>query len=274
MKLLLLVLASLLLTGMASTPPPRAQMLTDQWINVVDPVLNPSGLHVIARHYKLWDGRANCAIGQTARLVIAIHGGHGSPADFSQKFTPQGCYVVAYPAGSNKILGQIRVSGSNLSWNTSSAYEAGQGWAGESGVSDDLFLTNLVNKLKADFALTTVFAAGHSRGGIMTYHLACDTGLFSAIATVGTTLSDATCSRLGSVPNIHVHGLNDTLMCWTASGGDCVPWAPARPGVFQWQGIVPGPGHERHLIANGEHAWDSMPGFDTTGNVWRFFDAK
>jgi poly(3-hydroxybutyrate) depolymerase len=249
--------------------------LTDAWINVVDPVLNPIAPHVIARHYLVWDGRSNCAPGQTARLVIAMHGGHGSPADFSQKFVPQGAYVVAYPSGSNKgpfPWSPVTVSGDNLLWNTSSPFEEGQGWAGEAGVNDDLFITSLVAKLKADFGLTTVFGAGHSRGGMLAFHLACDKQLFNGgIATVATTIAEPLLScNCTHVPDIHIHGTLDDLVGWEEPTSR--PWPIAKPRITWWQNS--GSGHELHVITGGEHAWDSMPGFDTTGNVWRFFDAR
>jgi hypothetical protein len=138
--------------------------LVEKWINVVDPVLNPVAPHVIARHYLVADGRVK---GKTPRLVLAIHGGHGHAEKMAtEHLTPKPGYVIAYPSGSNKLL-RVRVDGENLSWNTYSPYESGQGWAGESGVNDELFLTSLVSKLCSEYAITKTFGVGVSRGGMM-----------------------------------------------------------------------------------------------------------
>ena len=256
---------------LALAGPVRAQTLTDAWINVYDPVLKPGGNHIIARHYLVWDGRGNCQPEQTARLVVGFHGALGSAEAFSDVFIAQGCYVVAYPSGSkNAILEQNRVSGNNLYWNPST--DNPFGWAETNNVNDKLFVANLVAKVKTDYGLTTAFAVGHSQGGLLTYHLACDTAHFAAIATVATTMADPTCSPPTHVPNIHVHGLSDGLMCWDTSGGFCSAWSPANTGVAWWQAA--GWGHELHLVEGGEHAWDSMPGFDTTGAVWTYFDSR
>ena len=246
-----------------------AQTLADAWINVYDPVLKPGGNHIIARHYLVWDGRVNCPQGQTARLVVGFHGALGSAEGFADTFVPQGCYVAVYPSGSkNAIRESNRVSGNNLYWNPATAYPFG--WAEENGVNDKLFVASLVAKVKADYGLTTAFAFGHSQGGLLTYHLACDKTLFAAIATVATTMADPTCAPAVHVPNVHIHGLSDDLMCWDTSGGFCAPWTPASTGVSWWQSL--GSGHDLHLIEGGEHPWDSLPG--ATAAVWAYLDGK
>jgi poly(3-hydroxybutyrate) depolymerase len=263
MKLLLAALCALLLTGMARAP---AQTLTDATINVYDPVLKPLGNHIIARHYLVWDGRANCAPGQTARLVVAFHGALGSAEGMAENFAPQGCYVVAYPSGSNKIL-LVKVDGNNLFWNPSTLYPLG--WAETNGVNDGLFISSLVAKLKNDYGLTTAFAVGHSQGGLLTYHLACDKTLFAAIATIATTMADPSCSPATHVPNLHVHGTADTLMCWDTSGGGCAAWTPANTGVNWWQAT--GANHSLVLVEGGEHPWNTL---SATGAVWSFLDSR
>lgn len=253
---------------LALASPVQAQTYADAWINVYDPVLKPGGNHIIARHYLVWDGRVNCGQGQTARLVVGFHGALGSAEGFSDVFVAQGCYVVAYPSGSNKALLKIKVDGGRLYWNAYTAYPFG--WAETNGVNDELFISSLVAALKSQYGLTTAFAAGHSQGGLLTFHLACDKTLFAAIATVSTTMADPTCAPATHVPNIHIHGLADDLMCWDTSGGFCAPWTPASTGVSWWQSL--GSGHDLHLIEGGEHPWDSMPG--ATAAVWAYLDGK
>ena len=273
MKSILLAL-SLLLMAMASPMPPKAQTIANGWINITDPVLNPVAPHVIARHYLVWDGRASCGA-KVPRLVIALHGGHGNATKMATEYlTPQGCYVVAYPSGSNKgLLGQIRVSGDNLSWNTSSPYETGQGWAGEAGVNDDLFITSLVTALKAQYGLSKVLVVGVSRGGMLAFHLACDTTLFSVIATVATTINDTSCNPATHIPNLHIHGTADDEVCWNQDYASCAPWPKARPKIVEfWQ--ASGVGHDRHIIIGGTHQWQPNGTFDTLGTVWHFLDTR
>jgi predicted esterase len=266
MKFILLAFA--LLLGIQA----HAQPITHAWIKVADPVLNPTAPNVIARHYLLWDGRTNCATGKAPRLVLAFHGRHGNAEKMATEYLiPKGCYIAAYPSGSNNVLGVIRVSGADLSWNTSSPYEKGKGWAGEAGVNDDLFITTLVDALKAQYSLTTAFAVGLSRGGMMAFHLACDTTMFSAIATVATTISDGTCSPAVHIPNLHIHGTADYLVCWDFMHSSCEQWPLAYPAVVRfWQ--ASGKGHVLVALLGGKHAWQPTLDYDTTKKIWAFLD--
>ena len=247
----------------------KAPVLKDAWITVVDPVLNPVAPHSISRHYLIWDGRE----GPEAPLVVAFHGGHGSAEVMANDYLiPRGGYVVAYPSGSNKgpfASSPIRVSGDNLSWNTSSPYEVGQGWAGEAGVNDDLFITTLVTALKAQFNCNKAFVVGVSRGGMMAFHYACTTNLFSAMATVATTILDPL--PVTRIPDIHVHGTADPQVCWDVWQDSCAPWPKAKPLVSSWQASG---SHELHVIPNGVHAWSPNGVFDTTGAIWNFLSNK
>ena len=250
----------------------QAQPITDAWINVTDPVLNPIAPNVIARHYLIADGRANCAVGQTARLVVALHGGAGSAASMASML-PLGsrCYVVVYPSGSNKPLGQpIQVSGTNLSWNASSTVE--QGWAGNNGVNDDLFIASVISAVKSAYGLTTTFGVGLSKGGMLMYHLACDAGTFAAVAGVATTFSDTSCSPASYVPDLHIHGDNDHNVCWSAWFSGCSPWPKAQPPVASWQ--ANGSGHQLNVVPGGVHGWRPLDSFDTPGTVWTFLNAR
>ena len=240
---------------LALSSPARAQETVDAWIDITDPVLEPTAPHVIARHYKLWDGRPNCPQGQTARLVVAFHGGLGNANKMATEYlTPPAvnkCYVVAYPSGSNKgANGVIRVSGDFLLWNISAPLTEGIGWPAEAGVNDDLFVASLVATLKAQYGLTTAFAVGVSMGGMLAFHQACDTANFAALATVATTIADPTCDIAYHIPDLHIHGTADTDVCWALTGAQCDPWPRARPLVLDYQ-AQDGP-HERQIVSDDD----------------------
>ena len=261
---------------LALSGPAQAQELADRWIDVTDPVLQPAAPHVIARHYKLWDGRPNCGPGETARLVLAFHGGLGSANKMATEYLTapvlDRCYVIAYPSGSNKGLGGvIRVSGDFLLWNIAApALDAG--WPNAAGVNDDLFIASLVASLKASHGLNTAFAVGVSLGGMLAFHQACDTANFNALATVATTIADPTCDIAYHIPDLHIHGTADTDVCWALTGAQCDPWPRARPLVLDYQ-AQDGP-HARQIVSGGVHAWDMGNGYDTTGNIWAWLDGR
>ena len=262
---------------LALSSPARAQETVDAWIDITDPVLEPTAPHVIARHYKLFDGRSNCGPGETARLVVAFHGGLGNANKMATEYlTPpvvDKCYVVAYPSGSNKgQAGVIRVSGDFLLWNISAPVTEGIGWPAEAGVNDDLFVASLVATLKASHGLTTAFAVGVSMGGMLAFHQACDTANFAALATVATTIFDDTCDIAYHIPNLHIHGTADSDVCWQAWYSTCAPWPKARPVVLAWQ-AQDGP-HEKHILLGGTHQWSPNGTFDTTGTIWTWLDTR
>ena len=270
----ILVALLVLALGLAEA---KAQSIADAWIDITDPVLEPTAPHVIARHYKLWDGRPNCGPGETARLVVAFHGGLGNANKMATEYlTPPAvnkCYVIAYPSGSNKgQAGVIRVSGDFLLWNISAPLTEGIGWPAEAGVNDDLFVDSLVATLKAQYSLTTAFAVGVSMGGMLAFHQACDTANFAALATVATTIFDDTCDIAYHIPNLHIHGTADSDVCWLTWYSSCEPWPKARPVVLWWQ-AQDGP-HEKHILLGGTHAWQPTPGYDTTGTIWTWLDSR
>ena len=251
--------------------PAHAQQIPRAWINVSDPVLQPNGDHVIARQYLIWDGRQYCKPNTKARLVVVFHGGNMSAEAMAGWFRPRSCYVVVYPSGSNMINGVVRVSGEMLMWNASSEVE--YGWPGVAGVNDDRFITALVSMLKTNYGITTAFAVGASKGGMMAFHYACDTTMFAAIATVATTISDATCWPAVHIPNLHIHGTADTVVCWTVWYNSCNPWPPAQPRVVGfWE--ASGTGHTLVALDGGIHAWRPTPDFDTSAKIWAFLDAR
>ena len=106
-------------------------------------------------------------------------------------------FVVAYPDGIGR------------SWN-------GHGCCGKAmrdNIDDVGFITAMVGQISADLPIdkSRVYAAGISNGGIMSYALACNTGIFAAIGPDSATMLDA-CSAPHPTSVIHIHGTADKLV--------------------------------------------------------------
>jgi poly(3-hydroxybutyrate) depolymerase len=229
-----------------------AQTLEPRTIRVVDPVLKPTGSNKVDRQYLLWDGRSNCGPGETAQLVIAIHGGSGNPNGMANKFEPQGCSVIAYPAGTKKgWFGAWKLDGG--SWNASS--ETPSGAPEKAGVNDDGFMEKLADFLQSSYHLGPPAWVGLSKGGMLVYHVACDAvAPVAAVVGVATTISDPTCAPGVPAPNHHIHGRGDILVCWEDWYPSCDPWPLAKPRITMWQSY--GTGHRTPwLIADEPHGW-------------------
>lgn len=146
---------------------------------------------------------------KTYPLVLALHGGGGSAAQFalSSELTVKADsagFIVVFPEG-KKNPGALGAR----SWN------AGYCCATNStaGTDDVGFLSKLIDKLLGGFSIDTsrVYATGHSNGGMMCYRLA--TELSDRITAVA--ISSATMVRnypftpKRPVPVIHFHSYKD-----------------------------------------------------------------
>jgi polyhydroxybutyrate depolymerase len=145
-------------------------------------------------------------------LVVMLHGGLGSAAQAEAAYgwdavaDAEG-FVVAYPDGVKRT------------WNAGDCC----GGAEREDVDDVAFLTALVAALQAEFGVSPdrTFGTGMSNGAMMTYRLACETGLFAAIAPVaGTIVTD--CDDPAPASVLHVHGLDDGSVRMDGEPGDGV----------------------------------------------------
>jgi polyhydroxybutyrate depolymerase len=87
-------------------------------------------------------------------------------------------------------------------------------------VDDVGFITAMIEQISAGLPIdkSRVYAAGFSNGGIMSYTLACDTGIFAAIGPDSATMLDA-CTAPHPTSVIHIHGTADKVVPYNGGQG-------------------------------------------------------
>ncbi|ORB85548.1 polyhydroxybutyrate depolymerase [Mycobacterium kansasii] len=174
---------------------------------------NGTSIHTIdvggvRRSYRLYKP---ADLPRAAPLVVMLHGGFGSARQAERSYdwdelADSERFVVAYPDGLNRA------------WNAN-----GGGCCGRSareGVDDVAFVSAAVADISANLSVdpARIFATGMSNGAIMSYTLACNTGIFAAIGPVsGTQLDPCPSPHLVSV--MHIHGTGDPLVRYFGGPG-------------------------------------------------------
>lgn len=172
-------------------------------------------------------------VGQPAPLLVALHGGGGTPENilevsgFNQLADRHG-FVVVYPAGSGstptRLFWNILLSGTYASANQ---------------VDDIGYLARVLDHVTGMTRIDSnrVYFAGFSQGGMMCFRLACDpvmSGRIAAIATVGATMTVAPseCHASHPVPAITFHGKKDPFSNYAGGIAEKAPRNDlvARPG--------------------------------------------
>jgi polyhydroxybutyrate depolymerase len=148
-------------------------------------------------------------LASAAPLVVMLHGvsGSGEQAENSYGWDPladSAKFVVAYPDGVGRA------------WN-------GHGCCGQparANIDDVGFITAMVGQISATTAIdkSRVYATGMSNGGIMSYTLACNSGIFAAIGPNSATQLDA-CAAPHPTSVIHIHGTADRLVPYNGGQG-------------------------------------------------------
>ena len=159
------------------------------------------------------------ALPATAPLVVMLHGafGDGQQAENSygwDQLADSAKFVVAYPDG----VGQT--------WNAHGCC----GKAERENVDDVGFITAMVGQISAGIPIdpSRVYATGISNGGIMSYALACNSGIFAAIGPDAATQLDA-CAAPHPTSVIHIHGTFDRLVPYAGGQGASTVNGPSIP---------------------------------------------
>ncbi len=161
------------------------------------------------------------ALTAAAPLVVMLHGafGDGQQAENSygwDQLADSAKFVVAYPDG----VGQT--------WNAHGCC----GKAAAENIDDVGFIIAMVGQISAAIPIdpSRVYATGISNGGIMSYTLACNSGIFAAIGPDAATQLDA-CTAPHPTSVIHIHGTSDRLVPYDGGQGASTVNGPSIPDV-------------------------------------------
>jgi polyhydroxybutyrate depolymerase len=156
-----------------------------------------------------------------APLVVMLHGafGDGEQAENSyswDQLADSAKFVVAYPDG----IGHT--------WNAHGCC----GKAEQENIDDVGFITTMVGEISAALPIdqSRVYATGISNGGIMSYALACNSGIFAAIGPDSATQLDP-CPAPHPTSVIHIHGTADRLVPYNGGQGASTVNGPSIPDV-------------------------------------------
>lgn len=148
-----------------------------------------------------WDGKTPLP------MIIMLHGGGGAAQGFDKASGMNAAadrekFIVVTPNGTGRFEDKL------LTWNAGNCC----GWALDNKVDDVAFISALIDKIKADYAVDpgAVFAAGMSNGGMMTYPLACAlSDKIAGIADVSGAMNIPDCRPARPVSVIIFHGTAD-----------------------------------------------------------------
>ncbi|HTX93365.1 MAG TPA: PHB depolymerase family esterase [Mycobacterium sp.] len=246
---------------------------------------NGVSLHTIhvrgqSRSYRLY---RPAGLPAKASLVVMLHGGFGTAEQAERAYgwdqlADGAKFIVAYPDGLHRA------------WNTNGGGCCGR--PAREGVDDVGFITAAVADIAKNVGIDSskVYATGISNGGIMSYTLACNTGVFAAIGPDSATQLDP-CPSPHPTSVIHIHGTADRLIPYDGGRGASVIDGPSVANVNAfWRNIdrcgaptattnggvttstATCPDHRAVVLVTvdgGGHEWPSF----ATETLWRFFDA-
>jgi polyhydroxybutyrate depolymerase len=230
-----------------------------------------------------------------APLVVMLHGAFGDAEQAENSYgwdalADSAKFVVAYPDG----IGQT--------WNAHGCC----GKAERENIDDVGFITTMVGEIEAALPIdkSRVYLTGISNGGIMSYALACNSGIFAAIGPDAATMLDA-CTAPHPTSVIHIHGTADRLVPYNGGQGASTVNGPSIPDVNAfWRNVdrcgppavtVKAPATtstaacadhrsvELITIEGGRHQWPGGTTFlerfgpahalNATQTIWQFFTA-
>ncbi len=164
-----------------------------------------------SRSYRMYVPASLRSASRRVPLVIALHGGMGSAAQFEQNSGFDGLaesnrFLVVYPEGIGSSADGAR---GPQTWN--GGYCCGP--AMNRGIDDVEFIRQLIATIRTKYRVdpSRVFVTGHSNGGILAYRLACElSDTIAAIGVQSASLGVDQCTPRRPVSVIHIHGTADT----------------------------------------------------------------
>ncbi|ORB16607.1 polyhydroxybutyrate depolymerase [Mycobacterium noviomagense] len=156
-----------------------------------------------------------------APLVVMLHGGFGTGEQAENSYgwdqlADSAKFVVAYPDGIGRA------------WNAHGCC----GRPARDGIDDVGFITAMVGRIGDSIGIdrARVYATGISNGGLMSYTLACNSGVFAAIGPDSATQLDA-CATPHPTSVMHIHGTADRLVPYNGGQGASVVNGPSIADV-------------------------------------------
>ncbi|CEJ79864.1 hypothetical protein VHEMI00079 [[Torrubiella] hemipterigena] len=203
-------------------------------------------------------GKYHSFVGQTREFSFDSSGGSRTyrihlPSNYDTN-TPKPLLIAYHGAGNNPAAfeSETRFSDESINPNMITVYPAGVNahWEGPSyatpGVSDKVFTTDLVNRIKNNYCVdeSRVYGTGHSNGAGFLGTLACSPahgGQFAAFAPISgafyTDASDsASCHPARSpIPIMEVHGTGDPRISYWGGDGSGGPLPAIPDWVNRWK---------------------------------------
>jgi polyhydroxybutyrate depolymerase len=155
---------------------------------------------------------------QDAPLIVALHGGGGSPRQFAassglDRAATDAGYAVIFPAGTGRQADRL------LTWNGGYCC----GLAARRNVDDVAFLDEVIRDAANRFGVrgTGVYLTGMSNGSMMAESFAArNPDRVLAVAAVAGTMDTDRFPVLGQVPLLIIHGTADTQVPFDGGPGD------------------------------------------------------
>lgn len=233
-------------------------MLFSSWTLISSAALllqQAAGASIAPRAPSAGCGTQHTFPGQTQVFTIASSGGTRSyrlhlPSNY-QANDARPLLIVYHGSGNNpaNFENESRFANETLNPNMITVFPAGVNgnWQGPTyatpGVNDEVFTTDLVNRVKSTFCIDTarVYAAGYSNGGGFVNTLACSPnhgGQFAGFASFAAALyTDVTGNERcvpsrSPLPVFEIHGTADGTIPYTGGTGRGGP----LPAVQEWLG--------------------------------------
>jgi polyhydroxybutyrate depolymerase len=243
---------------------------------------------------------ANYTAGKQVPLVFNLHGysSNGDQQEFYgdfRKIADTAGFIVVHPTGT------INKQTNETYWNC--------GLVAGGGVDDVGFIHAIIDTLSQAYSIDPgrIYSTGMSNGGFMSYHLACVSNRFAAIASVAgsmTALTLAQCKNANPTPVMEIHGNADAVVNYDGSTGvlsvpEVLDYWIAKNGLNKQDlvktmlpdintadnataelYIYPGANDVQHYkIINGGHTWPGTPfiigttcqDFKASEVIWQFF---
>ena len=172
-----------------------------------------------------------------APLMFVLHGYGSSATDIMfyssfQNLAEEDSYIIVYPQGS--LLNGVthwHVGGLTIGPTPISALLNSFKYF-FFPTNDVDFIETIIELVDNEYFINNerIYSTGMSNGGYMSYHLACNTNLFAAVASVSGSMTPETynnCSPTNATSILQIHGLQDFTVPYNG-----LPWSKTIPEVM------------------------------------------